>query len=63
MTRFKESRRIEAAIELGNERELQWALAYCQMRRKLAANVRTMGKQEKYWMRKEDEVRSALASK
>jgi hypothetical protein len=63
MTRFKELRRIEAAIERPNEGELQWALAYCQMRAKVAAKVRTMRKQEKHWREMESKVRSALESK
>ncbi len=37
MTRFKELRRIEAAIERQDEPELRWALAYSEMRVKLAA--------------------------
>jgi hypothetical protein len=60
MTRFKELRRIESAIEHENGAELQWALAYCQMRIKVAAKVYTMRKQEKYWRQIEGKVRSAL---
>jgi hypothetical protein len=60
MTRFKELRRIEIALEHGNEAELQWALAYCQMRIKVAAKVYTMIKQEKYWHQMDGKVRSAL---
>jgi len=36
MTRFKELRRIESAIEHQNEAELQWALGYCKMRIEIA---------------------------
>jgi len=60
MTRFKELRRIETAIEYRNETELQWALAYCQMRIKVTAKVYTMRKQEKYWRQMEGKVRCAL---
>ena len=63
MTRFKELRRIEAAIEHENEGELEWALAYCQMRIKVAAQVHTMRKQGKYWRQMESKVRSALEQK
>jgi hypothetical protein len=60
MTRFKELRRIEHAIEHKNEAELRWALGYCTMRRKLAATVPAMRKQEKYWRQMESKVRSSL---
>ena len=36
MTRFKELRRIEAAIDHNNKEEISWALAYCKTRLKLA---------------------------
>ena len=32
MTRFKELRRIEAAIEHDNKEEINWSLAYCKTR-------------------------------
>ena len=60
VTRFKELRRIEHAIEHKNEVELRWALDYCTMRRKLAAKVYTIRKQEKYWRQLEGKVRSSL---
>jgi hypothetical protein len=60
VTRFKELRRIEHAIEHKNEAELRWALDYCTIRRKLAATVHTMRKQEKYWRQMEGKVRSSL---
>jgi len=60
MTRFKELRRIEHAIEHKNEAELLWALDYCTMRRKVAMMVHTMRRQEKYWRQMESKVRSAL---
>jgi hypothetical protein len=37
MTRLKELKRIESAIEQKNPAELQWALEYCRMRLKIAA--------------------------
>lgn len=60
MTRFKELKRIEIAIDKKNEAELRWAMDYCTMRRKLAATVHTMRKQEKYWRQMESKVRSCL---
>ena len=36
MTRFKELRRIEAAIEHRNQAELRWAADYCRMRIRIA---------------------------
>jgi len=60
MTRFKEMRRIEEAIEHKNQTELQWALGYCQMRYKVAKAVYSMRKQEKYWRQIEQKVRAAM---
>jgi hypothetical protein len=60
MTRFKELRRIQDAIEHKNDAELRWALEYCTMRLKLAATIHTMRKQEKYWRQMESKVRSAI---
>jgi hypothetical protein len=60
MTRFKELRRIESAIESRNEDELRWALAYSQMRIKVAAQVATMKRQGKYWRDMERKVRAVL---
>ena len=60
MTRFKELRRIEQAIEHGNEVELRWALDYCEMRRKAAKEVHSMRKQVEYWTRMERKVRAAM---
>lgn len=36
MTRFKELRRINQAIDHLNKSELLWALDYCRMRQKIA---------------------------
>ena len=60
MTRFKELRRIEAAIEHRNEKELRWALGYCTMRIDVAGKVSTMKRQQSYWRRIEGKVRTAL---
>jgi hypothetical protein len=56
MTRFKEKRRIDAAIAHGNRTELEWALSYCEMRLKLA----TMKHHQKHWCAIERRVRNAL---
>jgi hypothetical protein len=60
VTRFKELRRIEAAIEHRNEKELRWALGYCTMRIGVAGQVATMKRQQLYWRRIEGKVRTAL---
>jgi hypothetical protein len=60
MTRFKELRRIEEAIQHRNEAELAWALGYCQMRCKVARAAHTMRKQDKYWSQMERKVRAAM---
>jgi hypothetical protein len=39
MTKFKELKRIEIAIEHENEAELKWALDYCAIRVKTAEMV------------------------
>jgi hypothetical protein len=39
MTRLKELKRIEAAIEHKNNAELLWALEYCRMRLGIAPRV------------------------
>lgn len=56
MTRFRELRRIDAAIEHENMAELRWAAAYCEMRLKHA----TMKHHHKYWTKIERRVQSAL---
>jgi len=58
MTRFKELKRIEDALEHKNEGELQWALAYCDMRLRIPDAKRT----QKYWQQMERKVRAALQS-
>ena len=55
MTRSRELRRIEAAIEHRNESELQWALRYCEARQRLAKT------HSSHWYRIEKRIRAALA--
>lgn len=56
MTRFKELKRIDAAIEHKNNAELLWALGYCRMRLGIAP-----GKDhQKHWHELEAKVRRAL---
>lgn len=57
MSRFKELRRIEAAIEHGNRRELEWAASYCAMRLSIA----TRKDHNKHWRRLQQKVASALS--
>ena len=57
MTRFKELRRIESAIEHKNESELQWAADYCKMRLRIA----TKKEHQKYWRSIEKKVSAVLA--
>ncbi len=58
MTRFKEKRRIDRAIEHSDEPELRWALAYCEMRLRIAP----MKHHEKHWHAVEKKVRDAIES-
>lgn len=58
MTRFKELARIRAAIKQKNERELQWAVGYCQMRLRIAARK----DHAKYWRTIQREVKDVLGS-
>lgn len=56
MTRFKEKRRIDAAIKNGDFAELKWALGYCQMRLRLS----TVAYHVKYWRKTLKNVESAI---
>jgi hypothetical protein len=56
MTRFAELRRIEKAIELKNERDLCWAIDYCETRLEHA----TLREHEKHWRGLLDKARAAL---
>jgi len=55
MTRFKELRRIQAAIEHRNQADLRWALAYCAMRIRLA----TRRDHAKHWSKIQRRVQAA----
>jgi hypothetical protein len=54
MTRSKELRRIEAAIEHRNKSELLWALQQCEIRKRYAKTPSSL------WARIEKRVRAAL---
>ena len=56
MARFKELKRIEAAIKHKDQVELQWAIGYCKMRLTITGN----GDHEKYWRQMERRVTQAL---
>jgi len=56
MTRFKELRRIEKAIENKDIAELQWSLSYCKMRLQIA----TMKQHVKHWTERLNKVQAAL---
>jgi hypothetical protein len=56
MTRSKELRRIEAAIEHPNAAELRWALAECELRKRFRT-----GHSDR-WDRLEQQIRAALDS-
>lgn len=45
MTRFKELKRIESAIENKDEKEILWAIAYCKSR----LSITKLKSQVKYW--------------
>jgi len=54
MTRSKELRRINAAIENRNEAELRWALAQCELRKQWQGRSHS-------WYRIEKRIRELLA--
>jgi hypothetical protein len=56
MTRFKELKRIKAAIKNKDQLELQWAIGYCKMRLTIAGKA----DHEKYWRQMERTVAQAL---
>jgi hypothetical protein len=56
MTRFKEKRRIDAAIGNRDVPELKWAQAYCRMRINLASRKDHL----KTWQQQLSEVESAM---
>ena len=58
MTRSKELRRIERAIQHRDETELQWATEYCRMR---LHHIRVLDKRvESRWRKLEKRIREAL---
>lgn len=59
MTRLKELKRIETAIQQGNDEELNWALQYCRMR----LSIITMKVHEKHWRKLIRKVEAALEKK
>ena len=62
MTRFKELRRIKMAIQNKHEDELRWALDYCKMRVRIAAQLSSRNSQEKHWLKIQRDVEEALGS-
>jgi hypothetical protein len=59
MTRFKELRRIERAIEHRDQVDLRWAAEYCQMRLQSARTTQGMS----HWRRLEKRVLAVLDEK
>ena len=56
MTRFKELRRIETALDDRNAAELRWALNYCEQRIPLAR----LKAQRNYWRKLAEQISAAL---
>ena len=56
MTRFKELKRIELAIENKDEKEILWALEYCKSRLQFAQ----MKSQIKHWTKLIDKLKSEI---
>jgi len=56
MTRLKERRRIDHALEHRSERELRWALGYCTMRLSIA----TRKDHIKHWQKLRRHIEAAL---
>jgi hypothetical protein len=57
MSRFKELKRIEAAIKNSDKADLGWAESYCAMRIQIA----TRKDHQKYWREIQQNVRKAAA--
>ena len=53
MTRFKEKKRIDAAIEHENKTELEWGLGYCQQRLAIAP----LKSHQKHWKNLKTKIR------
>lgn len=56
MTRFKEQKRINEAINHKNNDELLWALEYCKMRLSLSK----MKEHKKHWQKQIQNVKEAF---
>jgi hypothetical protein len=56
MTRFKELKRIELAIEHKNKKEILWALDYCNSRLQFAK----MKSQIKHWTKLIDKLKKKI---
>jgi hypothetical protein len=59
MSRFKELRRIETAIEHQDKKELLWAQEYCKSR----LSISTMKEHQKHWQKLLKKVEMALGEK
>ena len=57
MTRFKESKRIEAAIKHKNNSDLLWAQKYCQSR----LSTSTMKEHKKHWNKLINTIENVLS--
>lgn len=60
MTRFKELRRINTAIEHKNAADLRWALEYCKMRIGIADQFAKANRQRAAWSKVMRQVQKAL---
>ena len=56
MTRFKELKRIELAIEHRDKKEIEWALHYCKSR----LHFTKMKSQIKHWTKLIDKLKSEI---
>jgi hypothetical protein len=59
VTRFKELKRIENALQYRDQADLRWALGYCKMRMEIAPRK----EHRKHWSKIEQKVHQALGSK
>jgi hypothetical protein len=58
VTRFNELARIQNALKHRGVADLQWALAYCEMRLRIA----TRKDHIEYWRKLESQVRTAIST-
>ncbi len=56
MIRFKELKRIEAAVDHRNKNELEWSLAYCRSRLSIAP----LKQHKKHWEKLISELENTL---